>query len=178
VKYDDKGNFAELSDREVVSASKKWLAIGLALAILIPVAIWFISVIDSRYVGNKNAHKIVNNPLNQITQYNHFYDLDAAIKTHVVEIKNNQAALTALTIHYPVGTPDPTGQIAQQFGEAQSAVTGAASLCAANVNTYNNDAQKYTSGDFRDKNLPDHEDPAVCALPVTPNPTKTTEVSK
>lgn len=128
-------------------------------------AAWGVGIVTAPWVGRQNAHRIINNPLNQIEQYNHFFTLDADIHTEATEVHNAQAQLDAFNKANPPGTPDPAGQLAQQRSVLMSNVTGAADVCSRNVNRYNADAVAYTTADFLSKSLPAREDLTTCEVP-------------
>jgi len=167
--YDREGNVrTDMSDREVSSKIWKWaIATVVLLFVVLPLAVWGFNAAFAPEIGRINQQTVINNPLNQISQYNHFFDLDAAIKTHQTEIKNGVAQQSAFNKANPSGTADPTGQITQARLQLSSSITGAANLCTDAANAYNNDAKTYTKGNFLDKNLPTNEDPTQCEVPTS-----------
>ena len=141
--------------------------LGLVLAVivffaLVGGAIWGLGVALAPAAGKGNVHKQINAPNNIIFQYQHFFDLDANIKTQAQVIRNAEAAVKSFEARNPAGTPDPTGQISSQDTQLRGQVTGAQGLCTTNVNQYNADAREYTREQFLSNKLPAQEDPSTC----------------
>jgi hypothetical protein len=140
-----------------------WIPVFLVLVAGIPIAGIAISQATLGVRSSIQERNIVNNPLNRIYEYNHFYDLRATFVSQLAAIRNNKAQLAQYQ-KMEAGQPDPTGQIGSTLAQDQSAVSGAESLCASTAQQYTQDAQKIaTGGQFKDKNLPFSLDFNQCA---------------
>ena len=162
--------YYESDDPAVVARGVGWriglLILGAVAAIsAVSAVVWGVNAALAPAVGRVNQRVIINNPLNQIAQYQRFFTLDADIKTEQTQIRNAVTQLAAFDKDNPPGTADPTGQITQVRAQLQSAITGAAAICTDNVNKYNAAAQQYTTVNIQDKNLPATESLSTCEVP-------------
>jgi|GEM_PF-5280756 hypothetical protein len=151
-----------------MSTTKKViLSITVVLAaILAGWGIWAITVLASPVTGKAEAYKQINGANNQLAQYDHFFALDADIKSQATNAAAAKALLDQFNKQYPP-SPSESFSITEQRANLQSNATGLTQLCTQNVNQYNNDAASYTKGQFLDSKLPWNESPSACIDPTT-----------
>jgi len=139
-----------------------WIPIALVIFIGGPIAGIAINQATLGVRSSLTERTIVNNPLNRIEEYNHFYDLRGTFNSQLAAIRNNKAELAAYE-KMEAGQPDPTGQISSNLQADEDAVSGAQSACVSTAQQYTQDAQKVaTGGQFKDKNLPHSLDSGLC----------------
>jgi len=80
----------------------------------------------------------------RLAAYNHFFDLCAAIQGH-------EGQLDAL--YDELGLFGPA---TKDYGNTVKSITGVQGIRAQSIARYNQDALKWTVGQFRDSDLPDH----------------------
>lgn len=126
-----------------------WLAAAaLAALLVLPFAIWGISVTTADLFGRGNAYKRIHGSATyRIAAYDHFYDLCAQART----LQQN-AALTRRLLHTA-----PAADRQRQLTNLQAQTNQVNEL----TNTYNADARKAaTAGAFRASDLPYQLNPA------------------
>jgi hypothetical protein len=152
VKYDSDGNLTPVSDRETVRMAWK-IGIGVIVAaIVVTIAVWGLGIVTAPWVGRQNAHRTINNPTNQIFQYNHFFQLDADIHADATNLKTQETVLANTS------KPQPGDIVSEQtYQELVTNVTGLSAQCEALIAQYNNNAVAYTTATFRSHSLPPQE---------------------
>ena len=135
----------------------------LALFVGLPLGIYFGTYASAGVRGAIAVHNTIWGPDNQITTYNHFFDLNAAYQSQVAQVPVLQSELATFNKQNPSGASDPFGQIANQRSQIDASITGLEQQCITNANQYNNDALKYTEAPFKDNNLPVTLSPAACS---------------
>lgn len=118
--------------------------LGLALIVGLVVGVWVLRYYTAKPKGIVIAQEQIQSAPSRIANYNHFFDLCASIQT-------NEAQLDALTDERAAlgdTAPKDSARIGANIAGVQAARLGA-------ISQYNVDARKdYTSGQFRDSNLP------------------------
>lgn len=142
-------------------------------AILIGGIIWGISVATSDVRGQGDAVRQINSGTNRIEQYDHFFKLDADIRSQAQNAANAKAQLDAFNKTTPPSSTE-SFSITESRNNLQSAYTGMTQICVSNVNKYNNDSASYTMAKFKDSGLPWNYNTNVCtnpdSLPAAPQP--------
>jgi cytoskeletal protein RodZ len=144
--------------------SKAKIIAGVIALILFGIGIWIVTVIASPITGKAEAYKQINSANNQLAQYDHFFALDADIKSQATNAAAAKSAVDQFNKQYPP-SPSESFSVTEQRNNLQANATGLVQLCTQNVNQYNNDAASYTKGQFQDSKLPWNENPAACTDP-------------
>lgn len=120
---------------------------------LLTAAIWGFGVATAGIFGRGEQIKQVNSAENRTFQYNHFFDLDATVKTQTSQFRQAAAAAKQYdTTH----KGDSSYAVTTESGRLNSVAQGLQALCTQNLNQYNADAEKVVTGAlFRDNNLPE-----------------------
>lgn len=139
-RFDEKGSWVEPTDQQAWSATKKWLAVFVALVVLGPVIGFGVKWItaDARGAGAARE-QIKANPNFRIAAYQEFFDLCSAVQAQEdrIAIFKDDTSLN--------------GQTNLRAVEAKRAEL---------IRDYNSKASRnYTEGQFRDSDLPYHIDP-------------------
>lgn len=134
----------------MVGGSFKTLGLALFFGTLFIVFVWGIfalsfgmQVATAGLVGRGEARIQIQSAGSRISSYNHFFDLCTSIQAHegTIDALEDELAL------YERGSGD--------FSRVATNLTGVKSARAETIARYNNDSQKdYTSGQFRDSDLP------------------------
>jgi len=158
----------KLYDEDTIHTGRIFLlgAVVLTLIAALTFATWGLGIVTAPWVGRQNVHRIINNPTNQIFQYEHFFTLNADIHTDAANLQIESVQAKAHAAAYPPGSPDPIGVNATEQARLDSVVTGTSAHCQGLVQQYNNDAQEYTKNTFLSHQLSSTEDPNQCE--VTP----------
>lgn len=116
--------------------------LGLIVLWAIAAATFGLGVATAGIYGRGQQIRQVNSAENRTFQYNHFFNLNADVKSEVQQINTTVAAVN--------GTTDAT-----EHSRLNSVLLGLENICITNTNQYNADAAKVTTGAlFRDNNLP------------------------
>lgn len=127
-----------------MSKFKVWgiiLMIFVVLVLMVPAG-WAIKYFTADIRGRIEANETIKSGDNRIAQYDHFFNLCASVQA-------DEARLEALKVELEK-TPDDVDK-----SRLLANITGVTSHRARIITQYNADAAKnYTSGQFRDSNLP------------------------
>jgi hypothetical protein len=163
--WDSEGHLRDdMSDREVAHKAWNWVAIVVAVGLVLSFGVWALGIVTAPWVGRQNVHRQINSPANQIFQYEHFFTLNGDIAADAANLKTEEAQAAAHAQAYPPGSPDPIGANAAEQSRLESVVTGTSALCQSLVQQYNNDAKEYTKDTFLSHQLPNQEDPTQCEV--------------
>lgn len=114
---------------------------GLAAFVVVIVGVYAIQYYTADARGRVAANEVVKSGASRLTNYNMFFDRCAAIQGH-------EGTLDALRDELKTATLD--GDKAR----INANITGVSSQRAQSIAQYNQDALKWTSGQFRDAELP------------------------
>ena len=159
MKYDDKGNFAEVSDRELVRTGRRWaiwtIVAVVAASILIPIGIWGFNVATSNTKGQGDAAIIKNSATNRIEAQAQYHANFESIRSLDQRLTDAGATLAAFNKQHPlVGNGTAYDPLIEQQTNLQTTVTGLQQQCRRVVGEYNASTEQYTARDFRDADLP------------------------
>lgn len=129
--------------------------IGLIVMIALGLGLWVAGVVFSDTYGKGEQHKQINDAQNRTGQYQHFFDLYAAVKSyHSQLIASTDQAEQFRKSH--IGIPDNAfGTNANEQARLDSIVTGIKNQCAQAIQTYDADAHEFTRRKFLDSQLPE-----------------------
>lgn len=133
--------------------------------ILLPFVLWAGSVALSDVFGRGEQIKNINDATNRTFVYQHFFDLDATIRTQAYQADAARKALEKFEKQYPVTANEPFN-ISELRSQKEQTVTALEQQCVANVEKYNNDAQQFTQDKFLSNKLPVSFDPKVATDPT------------
>lgn len=129
--------------------TSKGLLIGLLVLALFAVAvtaIWFIKYQTAEVRGKINAHETVQSANSRLANYNHFFDLCAAIQGYESALKVHRATLAEL-VSAKADTHD--------IDRTRTVIAAVSAQRGRAIAQYNVDARKEgTMGQFRDAALP------------------------
>jgi hypothetical protein len=159
LKYNADGSLADMTDKEVVDTTKRWgmwaFIIGVVLAVVIPAAVWGISVATSNTAGRGNAVKLKNNASNRTQAQALFHTRFEGIKALDQKLTDAQGQLDAFNKAHPnVGNGTAFDPLLEQQSNFQRSVTGAQQQCRNAVADYNASTETFTLRDFKDSDLP------------------------
>jgi hypothetical protein len=146
VKFDERGNYVPMSDQEAYSTGKKWMIVGGIIAVLLPFAVWGLSVAFSGPAGRGKQIRQINDANNRTFAQEEFPQLYQDIKAYDQQISVQQAALDAHKAQD--GEHDRLAQV----------VAGIKSQCISTTQQYNAEAQKISKRQFIEHGLPDQID--------------------
>ena len=150
----------ELADMPPRRVFKIVIITIIVLAIVIPLLSWGWSVLTAPVVGKGEQWKQIHDATNITFQYEHFFTLDADIRSQLRNLESARQEAAAFDKQYaPSATESFT--ISEQRGQKQANVTGLRQILQQNIATYNNDARTYTKARFLDAKLPDYWNPSV-----------------
>lgn len=141
------------------------LTIVLVTVAVIGGAVWGFGVLTSDLKGQGDATRQINSGTNRIGQYEHFFQLDANIRTQAKLSAAAQKDLDTFNKQFPPSSTEGF-QITEQRGNLTRNVTGPRQLCVDNVNKYNNESKEYTKSKFVDSRLPWDFNTDACSDPA------------
>lgn len=140
------------------------LIVAIIVLVIVGAAIWGFGVLTSGVVGQGEQIKQINSASNRTFQYQHFFDLDATIRAQSVNVQSAKKDLADFDAQYPPSANE-SYSITQLRGQKQGSLTGLEQLCAANIQSYNNDAQEFTRDQFLSNKLPQSFNVNACDDP-------------
>lgn len=138
----------KFEDKPVATSFKLGLIVTLGILAIIAVAsvlIWGFKVGTSDVKGRGDAVRQRNDGTNRVFAQQQFEDLKAAIDKDIANIRIAKQSYK--------NNPSPVNE---------ANVAGTQQICNADVASYNAEARKYLSRDFRASDLPSSIDLAVC----------------
>ena len=151
-RFDEKGSYIEPTDKQIWRAGKTWAIVGVAAVILIPFAVWGLSVLFSDPAGRGNQIKQINRAENRTFAQEQFQQLLNDIKAY-----DQQIAVAGKAVdEHPTQDTERERLSQVYFGLQNQCINVSAQ--------YNAEAQKISKEKFRDADLPeriDGTDPAT-----------------
>ena len=142
MKYDESGMLKPMSDREVVSSSKRWIVAFVVAIIVLPMIIWGASVLLSGPKGKGDQIVRNNSEINRTEQQQMFEDLYAQIRSLDDRVDVAQEV---------VENDEAAGRDSRI---STTNLTGLQNVCLEAVGSYNAAARQVLSRDWRAEDLP------------------------